>query len=93
VGGGAWTIAANRQLIADRGAFTVWLDANFELCWKRIESGSEIRPLAPSREIAKRLFGERRPVYELADARVTVAEGDSAAEIASKVCNEILRRQ
>ena len=93
VGGGAWTIAANRQLIAGRGAFTVWLDADFELCWKRIEAGREVRPLARSREMAQQLYGERRPVYELADARVTVSESDSAAEIATKVANEILRRQ
>ena len=93
VGGGAWTIAANRQLIAERGVFTVWLDADFELCWKRIASGSEARPLARSREMAERLYGERRRVYELADFRVALAEGDSAAEIATKVCNEILRRQ
>lgn len=92
VGGGAWTIAANRQLIAEHGACTVWLDADFELCWKRIESGSEARPLARSREMAERLYGERRPVYELADARVTVSESDSAAEIATKLSNEILRR-
>jgi len=93
VGGGAWTIAANRQLIAERGAFTVWLDADFELCWRRIESGNEARPLARSREMAERLYGERRPVYELADARVIVSEGDSAAEIATRVANEILRLQ
>jgi len=93
VGGGAWTIAANRLLIAEHGAFSVWLDAGFELCWKRIESGNEARPLARSREMAERLYGERRPVYELADARVTVSEGDSAAEIATRVANEILRLQ
>jgi shikimate kinase len=93
VGGGAWTIAANRQLIVERGAFTVWLDADFELCWKRIESGSGARPLARSREMAERLYGRRRPVYELADLRVALAEGDSAAEIAAKIFNKILRRQ
>jgi shikimate kinase len=93
VGGGAWTIAANRQVIAERGAFTVWLDADFELCWKRIEAGREVRPLARSREMAQQLYRERRPVYELADARVAVGERDSAAEIATKVGTEILRRQ
>ena len=49
VGGGAWTIAANRQLIAERRAISVWLDADFELCWKRIEISREARPLARSR--------------------------------------------
>lgn len=93
VGGGAWTIAANRQLIAARGAFTVWLDAAFELCWKRIEAGGKARPLARSREMAEQLYGERRPVYELADARVTVSENESAAEIAMKISEQFLRRR
>ena len=47
----------------------MWLDADFELCWRRIESGGESRPLARSRELAQKLYGERRPVYGLADAR------------------------
>src|SRR5678815_4844145 len=93
VGGSAWTIAVNRQLIAERRALSVWLDADFELCWKRIVSGIETRPLARSREMAARLYNERRPVYELADTRVTVSEEDSAAEIARRVSNEILRQQ
>src|SRR5258705_968502 len=38
LGGGAWTIAANRQLIAEQGAFTAWLDAPFDFCWRRIEA-------------------------------------------------------
>jgi|SRR4029453_12938642 shikimate kinase len=93
VGGGAWTIATNRQLIARRGAFTVWLDADFELCWKRIEAGGGARPLARSREMAQQLYSERRSAYELADTRVAISDGDSAAEIATKVANEILRRR
>jgi shikimate kinase len=93
VGGGAWTITANRQLIAKHGAFTVWLDAPFELCWKRIEAGRELRPLARSREMAEQLYLERRPVYELADAVITVSDDESAAEIANKVSNAILALQ
>jgi shikimate kinase len=84
VGGGAWTIAENRKTIADQGAFTVWLDASFELCWKRIELGEE-RPLARSRELAENLFRERRSSYELADARITVADNESVEEVAMKI--------
>ncbi|MEP6819869.1 MAG: shikimate kinase [bacterium] len=85
VGGGAWTIAANRQLIAEHGAFTAWLDAPFDLCWQRIEAGGEVRPLARSRELAQELYRKRRPVYELAGARIAVSDNESAAEIATKV--------
>jgi len=37
LGGGAWTIERNRELIADHGAISVWIDAPFEVCWSRIE--------------------------------------------------------
>jgi shikimate kinase len=93
VGGGAWTIADNRQLIAESGAVTAWLDAPFELCWRRIEAGGELRPLAPSRALAEKLYVERRPIYELADVRIPVSDGESAAVIAIKVSNAILQLQ
>lgn len=92
VGGGAWTIAENRKVIVEHGAFTVWLDAPFELCWKRIEAGREARPLARSREMARKLYTERRPVYESAEARVTVKENESVEEIATKVARTVLRQ-
>lgn len=85
VGGGAWTVAENRKLIAEHEGFIVWLDAPFELCWQRIEAGSEARPLAPSRKRAGKLYAERRPVYQSADLRVSVSEDESAEEIASKI--------
>ena len=87
VGGGAWTIGENRQMIAEHGAFTIWLDAPFELCWKRIAGGREVRPLARSLEMTQRLYAERQPIYEAADARVTVNENESVAEIATKVAS------
>jgi shikimate kinase len=90
LGGGAWTITENRKLIAQRGAFTVWLDVPFELCWKRIVAGREARPLAVSREMALKLYAERRPVYETADVRVSVSEAESAEEIATKIAEVVL---
>ena len=87
VGGGAWTIWENRKMMAEHGAFTVWLDAPFELCWKRIAGGREVRPLARSLQLTQKLYAERRPIYEAADARVTVNENESVAEIATKVAS------
>jgi len=53
LGGGAWTIAANRALTTAHDCLSVWLDAPFELCWQRIQSGGNtVRPLAPDRESA-----------------------------------------
>jgi shikimate kinase len=87
VGGGAWTIGENRKMIAEHRAFTIWLDAPFELCWKRIDAGREVRPLARSRELTEKLYAERRPIYEAADARLTVNENESVAEIATRVAS------
>lgn len=89
VGGGAWTMPRNRKTIADHRAFTVWLDAPFELCWRRIEAGHQARPLARSRELAEKLYRERLNDYELADARIRIAENDSAEDIATSVVHEL----
>lgn len=93
VGGGAWTIAENRKLIVEHGALTVWLDAPFALCWKRIAAGNEARPLAPSREVAESLFAKRRPIYALADVRIAVSQNESAGEIATKITRTVLGRE
>lgn len=89
VGGGAWSIDANRQLIAERKAFVVWLDAEFDLCWKRIEAGDELRPLARSREAALNLYEQRRQSYELADARLKIQEHQPAEEIAKEIVERL----
>lgn len=89
IGGGAWTIAENRKLIAQSGGLTVWLDAPFELCWQRIETGSAARPLAPSQEVARKLYAERRPVYESANVRISVSENESAEEIATRITSAV----
>ncbi len=89
VGGGAWTVPENRQLIAEREGFTVWLDPPFELCWQRIAAEQKARPLARSREQAQALYLERRPVYELADLRIPVSENDTALTVATRVSDAI----
>ncbi len=92
VGGGAWMSAENRRLIADHGAFSVWLDAPFELCWTRIDAGRQVRPLARSRELAEKLYHERRSTYALANARIAIGENDSVEEIAARVVAELSRQ-
>jgi shikimate kinase len=91
LGGGAWTFEANRELIAEHDCLTVWLDASFDLCWRRIEREQGTRPLAPERASALALFRERRPLYELAALRVEVGEGMTADETAAEVLNVIGR--
>ncbi|HVS21826.1 MAG TPA: shikimate kinase, partial [Pyrinomonadaceae bacterium] len=81
LGGGAWTIEANRALVAQHDCLSVWLDAPFELCWERILSSGTIRPLAPERESAHQLYQSRRASYELAELHVD-SRHDPVAEIA-----------
>ena len=85
LGGGTWAREENRRLLSEQNARVIWLDAPFELCWQRIPIGDNGRPLAPSREVAEKLYLARRPVYELADLRLAVSEGQSAEECANEI--------
>jgi shikimate kinase len=89
LGGGAWTLPENRALIADHDCLTVWLDAPFDLCWRRIVAGEEVRPLAQNQEAARRLFDERRPLYALAALHVSVTPEKSAEEIATEIIHAL----
>jgi shikimate kinase len=91
LGGGAWTMQTNRDLIAEHNGFAIWLDAPFALCWQRITTAGQKRPLAGSEEQARKLYEERRPVYELATLRVTVAGREvyeSALAIARRLAGD-----
>jgi len=86
LGGGTWTIPANRTLIALHDCLTVWLDAPFEVCWQRIiDSGKTVRPLAPNQQTAKARYAARRDDYALAERQISVNETDSAETIASQL--------
>ena len=92
LGGGAWISETNRQLVARQCAISVWLDAPFNVCWKRIASASEQRPLAPNESAAFKLFSERTSCYELADLRVAVTEQKPPVEIATEIAEALAQR-
>src|SRR5205814_7886793 len=82
LGGGTWTIPANRTLIALHDCLTVWLDAPFEVCWQRIiDSGKTVRPLAPDQETAKARYAARRDDYALAERTIPIQPSNSVAAI------------
>lgn len=85
LGGGTWTLERNRALIKERNCLTVWLNAPFELCWRRIESDTEERPLARDKEQARRLFDERKAIYALAAMRFEIDEQMPADEVAAEI--------
>jgi shikimate kinase len=87
LGGGTWTIEANRTLVAEHDCLSVWLDAPFELCWERIVSGETVRPLAPDRATAKKLYEDRKASYQVSDRQLKVAREDSPTVLADKILN------
>ena len=93
LGGGAWMIAKNREIARENGFLSVWLDAPFELCWKRIENEKQNRPLAADETAARRLFAERRKIYEQCDLQIEIKEKDSPENIADKILQRIQRKK
>ena len=89
LGGGAWISETNRRLVAKQRAISLWLDAPFDLCWKRIEAAADQRPLAPNETAAFKLFSERTSCYELADLRIAVIEQKSPGEIAAEIAEAL----
>ncbi len=91
LGGGTWTVEGNRRLLAEHGYRTVWLDAPFELCWRRIAGDAETRPLAGSYADAKQLYQERLDVYAMSDFRCAITEEDTSAQIAKRIAALVSR--
>jgi shikimate kinase len=89
LGGGAWTLERNRDLINKHDCLSVWLDAPFDLCWQRISEHSALRPLAPKEATARSLYRERQPLYALANLRVAVTHQASADDLAAEIGNAI----
>ncbi len=92
LGGGAWTLQRNRDLISQYGGITVWLDVPFELCWERILASRGERPLAPDRHLAQMLYDKRRPHYALAQLHVVVSRNKSAEDISGEIAEELRTR-
>ena len=89
LGGGTWTVPANRTLIALCDCVSVWLDAPFELCWERINAGPLDRPLAPDRETAFARYESRRADYALATQQIALSESHTPETIAEQILREI----
>lgn len=93
LGGGAWTLERNRDLINGHECLTVFLDASYNLCWQRITAHPEPRPFALERSAAHKLYRERYPLYALANVRVEVTDKMSADDVAAQIAEQIKRRR
>lgn len=79
LGGGAFTFARNRALLAGRGT-SVWLDCPYELALRRV-SGFAHRPLAKDPVKFEDLFRQRIPDYAMADIRIPITDDNLEAAV------------
>jgi shikimate kinase len=87
-GGGAITRQENRELM-ERFGLTVWLDAPFDLCWRRIRQDEIVRPLAPDEETARQRYQQRLALYQQAAVRVVIHETQTPDEIAEAIVGKL----
>jgi shikimate kinase len=85
LGGGAWITAANRDLIQQHRGVTIWLDTPFEVCWQRIETSPQDRPLGRTRAQAEQLYHDRRAVYQLAAIHLPVLAHETTADLVARL--------
>lgn len=88
LGGGTWTIAANREAIRKAGFTCIWLESTFEHCWYNIKYSRKDRPLARTKGAAIKLFEERQKDYCLADFHFIVRPELNSYDIASQIAEE-----
>ena len=89
LGGGAWTIPANRELIREKKFTSIWLETNFDHCWLNIVNSKRVRPLARDRAETLRLFDERRKIYCLADWHFIIRPGSGSYDVAKQIAEEV----
>jgi len=90
LGGGTWTVAANRESIGKSGFTSIWLESSFDHCWFNIKFSRKERPLARDKEKARALFDERQRIYCLADWHFLVKPGFNSYDIAHQIAEQVL---
>ena len=88
-GGGAFTFERNRALVEAGGCLTVWLDAPFELCWRRAQTADDSRPFARDEARASELYERRRDAYALAELRLRVEPRASPEQLAREIARAL----
>ena len=85
LGGGAWIESENRDLIDQFGCLSVWLDVPFAVCWDRISTSDDDRPLGKTREQAEARYNFRKPIYALANIHIPCDSNKRVDEIVSQI--------
>lgn len=89
LGGGAWTIKENRDLLKEHKLTSVWLEASFDHCWRNIAFSRKDRPLARNKQKARKLFEERQKTYCLADWHFVIRPDFTSYDVARGMKEEI----
>lgn len=89
LGGGAWTMPENREMLKEKKFTSVWLESTFEHCWQNIRLSKKERPLANNKADTLRLFEERQNVYCLADWHFIVRPDQTSFEVARQIAEEV----
>jgi len=92
LGGGAWILPRNRELITSAGGVSVWLDAPFNLCWQRIVTSDDGRPLARTKQEALRRYTERLAAYATADVHVEATGNKTPDGVALEIVQALTNR-
>jgi len=85
LGGGAWIEKANRDLIDQFSCTSIWLDTPFAICWERIATSEEDRPLGRTRDQAQTLYQLRRPIYQLASIHIQMSDEETLDSIITRI--------
>ena len=85
LGGGAWIEEKNRTIVEQHRCMSVWLDVPFQVCWNRIETSADDRPLGKTRSQALELYELRRPIYQLANVRIEVRGDETIDHLATQI--------
>jgi shikimate kinase len=89
LGGGAFTIPANREMLANNG-ISLWLDCPFEVVKRRTERATH-RPLARDREAFAALYSSRRECYTQAAVHIAVESDDPDTTVAAILAHPFLK--
>jgi shikimate kinase len=90
LGGGAFAVPANRDLILDNGV-AIWLDCPFDRVQRRVAQASH-RPLARDPQKFAELFESRREAYGLADIRISIESDDHVVAVEAILAHPIFQK-
>ena len=91
LGGGTWTLEENRSIIKNYNCTSVWLESNFEHCWRNIRMSKRERPLVNDKRRARKLFEERQKAYCLADWHFIIKPEFTSFEVARRIAEEVFQ--